>query len=120
MTEQELEEQTLKAFAARRKHTNAQLQYLKKDGQWEDIVNPGWIYNMHYRIKPSPKRSTWTMEQAIGRTVRRKDGEFPELGLITSASKDNVFISGGQWISYRNLLDNYETIDGKPCGVLEE
>lgn len=53
----ELEEQTVKAYAAWRKDTSTKIQYQSILGVWHDCAgDPCWLQSESYRIKPEPPK----------------------------------------------------------------
>lgn len=92
--------------------------------KWQDVsVQPTWDWShFDYRVKPEPTIRPFTGEELLGLVslvVRAKaNGNYK---LLISAGTE----SGG-WVTVATqaikpvvLLEQYEFLDGKPCGVVE-
>ena len=78
--------------------------------------------NISYRIKPASTEPTyrpWTPEEALGHKIREKGREVP-LYYIHTANVTEVHVDHNRGTTYESLLQNFETVYGKPCGVLIE
>lgn len=73
-----------------------------------------------YRLAPeAPKVAPWTFETVpVGAVVKVKSGVSIR-ALITEASKAAVRL-GGPWYPYEDVLDNFEQLDGSPCGTVQQ
>ena len=76
---------------------------------------------IQYRIKPEPKLVPFTFEDVdllIGKAVKSKTKNV--ITLIQVVYPKNVMMHGFDTISYYCLLQNWEFIDGSPCGKYVE
>ncbi|MEN6296987.1 MAG: hypothetical protein ABFC92_03450 [Rectinema sp.] len=81
---------------------------------WLDISDPSWNMDSEYRIKPESKLEPFDSSDTLLTliVVRKSDGaRF----LITGQTQKYVLIIN-EWISYGDLLNSYEFLDGIPCG----
>ena len=66
---------------------------------------------------PKPTYVPWTYETCpIGCVVECLDAR--KKGMITGASDDGARVNGPTY-SYEQLLDNWQQLDGTPCGTVE-
>lgn len=73
-------------------------------------------YDLAYRPRPKPvkKYRPWTPEEAVGKVVRRNDGEAR---MITGAS-GLYFAFGDRCYTFEKIVElGYKMLDGSPCGV---
>jgi len=67
---------------------------------------------------PKPVYVPWTYETCpVGTVIRRKNDKFR--AMIVSATVEGVSLPVA-YRDYHELLDEYETIDGTPCGTVVE
>jgi hypothetical protein len=114
------QQQTVQAFAlAVKQGHKGSIEYLK-DGiaAWK-ATDTDYIIHIRtpYRIKPQPAYRPWTPEEALGQKVRRKGSHEP-LILITRVTSGGAASVHGMLMSVEEVLKDYETLDGQPCGVL--
>lgn len=104
--------------------------------EWCDIPTPHWRWEKYdYRVKPEPKLRPYTFdelqaEMAKGKivvkrinlkginrilTITRVSDEFYEDEKIRLSE---IRLSDWNKISYKTFLENYQWLDGSPCGVL--
>lgn len=70
-------------------------------------------------IPAEPKLRAWTGVEAIehfGRKVRSKDKSIVCIEIAGVAANGEIFVNG-KWFESKHLLNAYEFLDGKPCGV---
>lgn len=118
MTEDQLIEQTIAAFAAWRKDQATHIQILLSTG-WHpcDTSPPMWARSAHYRIKPAPKLRPWTRDEARGKWVRHKETGLE--GLITSTDGEEALVNGHAWRQLHSILSEFTQLDGSPAGMQE-
>jgi len=96
-----------------------QVQYLHK-GHWCVVDDPIWNFaDTKYRKKPEPKIIPWTAETIPVTYVRNKDWHRGFYVPVLSIHDDKIIVlDGGEFrhVFYTDLLHDWETRDGKPCG----
>lgn len=87
---------------------------------WRDVSKPSFLWlPEEYRIKPGPKFRAWNAsDDTLGKKVRLKDDHAVQ-SLITALGKDTIHVAPHGWQKYETLLDDWEQLDGSPCGVME-
>jgi hypothetical protein len=96
-----------------------QIQVLRK-GVWEDIDEPQWQLTPQYRIKPQLEYIPFDYsdaERLIGRAIKSKDGRVVTI-ISYIPTGDVITTGGGVTRTFEYLFNNYEFIDGTPCGKL--
>lgn len=100
---------------------------LKGENNWKPASVPVWDwFTDDYRIKPEITLCPYTFEElqaemAKGK-VAVKNISWGHIHIIALVSHDHneyeeILLSGGNWISYKNLLEFYQWLDGSPCGI---
>jgi hypothetical protein len=89
---------------------------------WQRCTNPDIEFGFGaYRRTPDTSIRPWTAEEALGQKVRHK--ERPDQPcLVTATFRVNgeiVLRAGGFDVKPETLRDQYECLDGSPCGVKE-
>jgi len=90
--------------------------------KWVSLPNPNWenLYTPIVRIKPEPKYIPFTFEDAeflIGKLI--KDKHTNSIFIIIGVNAVGIMITIDNYISFKNLLENYTFLDGSPCGKIE-
>lgn len=72
-----------------------------------------------YRLVPDivPGYRPWTPAEAMGQKIRVKGSDAPLYHIHTADVKE-AYIGNKGKASYEAILEHYETLDGKPCGVV--
>ncbi len=101
--------------------------YINRDANedWNDDPDPKFNFEEFlYRVKKEQKSMPYDGTHKlclVGKIVKLKNSS--ETALITGEDKEDLFNFSvhvnGEWISYKDLFNNYEFIDGKPCGTLK-
>lgn len=66
---------------------------------------------------PKPTYVPWTFDTCpLGLVVKNKAAT--ERGMITRVQEDALCI-GGCWLNYQYFLEQFEQLDGTPCGTVE-
>lgn len=92
----------------------------KYDRKWHCLSTPQFQSDTEYRVKPKEEIIPMDFsdaERLIGKTVKHKDSE--EYGIITSITA-SVVQTGSYYYSYKDLMDQYEFLDGSPIGKLSK
>ena len=95
---------------------------LETDG-WRDIKEPFLHHfnindNDPYRIKPTPTLRPWKPEEAVGKIIKEK--KTGHIGMVIEWHNQNktFWVTAlGNYHSANELLNNWEQLDGSPCGV---
>lgn len=76
----------------------------------------GYAWKHHRKIKP-PELVPWTLEDVKpGMQLRRKEWHRGHWAIPSEADNEGVVIGSYGYVSYTQLLEDWETLDGKPCG----
>lgn len=99
------------------------IEYKSPGAECWDVDNNfgGSILAIQYRIKPEPKLVPFTFEDAeflIGKPIRSKQKNV--VLLIQVVYQKSIMMHGFDTISYYSLLQNWEFLDGSPCGKYVE
>lgn len=90
---------------------------------WVIAKDPMWSEDIQYRVKKQEyeEYSFQDAELLIGKIIKRKD-PYPLteycVALITALT-DKYLIIGQEYISYKELLNLWEFLDGSVCGKLK-
>lgn len=96
----------------------AKIQVYSDDTGWHDILFPGFLEKVQYRIKPQKTLMPFSFDdQLVGKTIRRKNED--ERFLITGQERTTVYLLGA-WIKYEELLSGFVFLDGSTCGKEED
>jgi hypothetical protein len=99
-----------------------------KDGEWylngyhEPILCDGYetvggCVIIRKIEPPKPVYIPWTFETCpVGALVKNKAAT--ERGIITRVQRDGLCV-GACWLNYQYVLDQFEQLDGTPCGTVE-
>lgn len=96
------------------------VQYEINKGCWKDTASPAFDITTNYRIKPSPEYIPFDFSDArelIGKIITTKMRR--SYYLITSVDVAGV-VFGGHYNDYVVMFDDYQFLDGSPCGKLKE
>lgn len=96
------------------------IQYSTIKGSWNDTNSPNFDISTNYRIKPSPEYVPFDFndaEKLIGKIITT--ASKAEFHLITSVEPTGVRFNKGHY-HFIVLLDDYQFLDGSPCGKLKE
>lgn len=92
------------------------IEFLDKGrGEWREVENPAFNFELEYRIKPESKLVPFSFEDApslLGRSVRNKTSG--SVSLIIYINKTFIKVPGEITFSY--FLDQYVFLNGEPCG----
>ena len=100
--------------------------------EWSNIEDPTWDWvGFDYRIKPEPKFRPYAFEELQAEmtkgkiTVKHIDASVKRIYTIAQVFDDDsenekIRLSDWRSISYKQLLRDYQWLDGSPCGVIEE
>lgn len=107
--------------------------YSTDENDWEIALNPSWNWtSLDYRIKLEPMLRPYTFEElqaemAKGKIVVKQVNLKGINRILTITQvmdeydKDSkIQLSDFKYASYEQLLENYQWLDGSPCGVIEE
>jgi len=88
------------------------------------LLDDGYDYPASALQAVQAKWRPWLPEEALGQKIKHTSKFAARLTLLTRVEGDGVWLAttdlqGWVFQSYQNLLDNYEQLDGSPCGVLE-
>jgi hypothetical protein len=111
--------ETLHAFAERVLDPAAPVQVLGDGWVNQDRDSSFCPSFSHYRRTPAPADPIlrpWTFTEAVGKLVTGKQGRSKSVWMINGADEINAYI-GGSHVTFQELLDRYERLDGNPCGV---
>lgn len=92
------------------------IQYLCPDG-WEDCI-PSWSENSDYRIKPENKLVPFTISDTVslmGKVVVLKSEKNAFYGMIVACTNNCVMVAR-DFILFETLFNEWNFIDGSPCG----
>lgn len=118
------------------------IQYRNKgDKNWIDTNSPSWIDRCEYRVKPEEPKKIWRPFKDIAELKQTwlakngakskgdlyepfiwvRDKERPDITrLITDFNAGSKSVAlAGHWHILEVLFDEYEFLDGTPCGVEE-
>lgn len=108
--------------------------YSSVTNKWEKITSiPDWNWGLcRYRVKDEKKLRPYTFEElqaemAKGKIVVKQVNlkGINRILTITQMMDDydkdsKIQLSDFKYVSYEQLLENYQWLDGSPCGVIEE
>lgn len=94
--------------------------YDPMSNKWFDVGDhPEWLDHIQYRVKLQPKLVPFdTIKDAgklIGKTVISKETGSTYLIIGVSKHSKEVCV-GNVWVRLFILLENYNFLDGSPCG----
>lgn len=103
------------------KSIKIQYRYDGGQGNWRDNDNPAFNDNFEYRIKPTePELIPYSFEDAdYLRDLWIVKNDDKEEFKITGVGKNRVLL--GYWYqNFKELFENFTTIDGKPLGKFKQ
>lgn len=88
------------------------------------LLDDGYAYPHSALQAVKAKWRPWSAEEALGQRIKHSFRLVTRLILLSQVEYDGVWLASSDLQAYRfqsfqNLLDNYEQLDGSPCGVLE-
>ena len=88
------------------------------------LLDDGCAYPHSNLLAVQAKWRAWTPEEALGQRIKHSSRLATRFILLAQVEYDGVWLASSDLQAYRfqsfqNLLDNYEQLDGSPCGVLE-
>ena len=100
-------------------YLNGERVQIKIISTWHDVTSISVFnnFNNEFRIYTEPKLVPFTFEDVdllIGKAVKSKSKDI--ITLIQVLYPKNVMMHGFDTVSYYCLLQNWEFIDGSPCG----
>ena len=113
--------ETVKAFAwAVKNESPTDVEFYVVNNEWRS-KSEDQFFNIHsrYRIKPPQKLVPFDFsdaEKIIDKIVRMKGTS--RVGVIVALENDIVEV-GSTWMRYSQLLDEFNFINGSPCGKTE-
>lgn len=89
---------------------------------WLELVESTFTQSPNrYRVKPEISYREFTLDEIpVGKIVRRKAGDYHPRHVIHSAiisNGDALCVINGLHLTARELLRDYEFMDGTPCGT---
>ena len=110
---------TVKAFAhAIQNRSIDDIEFRSGLTTWKRKPIPTFEIDVAYRIKPQPKIVPFTFNDADslrGKWIKHKDHKFE----FCVVSLSHYGFTSPITVSYKNLLLDYEFLDGSPCGKKE-
>ena len=110
----------IKAYAEGKK-----IQMLSDSGTWEINDNPLFMDNCEYRIKPVKldiEYVPWTVENCplkCGDIILYKNNNNIQVLVTGTDFSEEVrerALVNGNWLSFKEILEDYVMTDGTPCG----
>lgn len=92
---------------------------LHDDQQWKEMINPYWAFETYdYRVKPEPEYVPYTSVLEVSRDKWVKEERSSVLSKITALDLDDAICVRVEydWVSLKDLFENYTYEDGTPCG----
>lgn len=88
------------------------------------LLDDGYTYPHSNLQAVQAKWRAWAPDEALGQRIKHTSKYATRLLLLNRVEDDGVYLDstdlqGHYFQSFQNLLDNYEQLDGSPCGVLE-